>query len=109
VPSNCSFEIDDAEDEWVFDTKFDFIHGRALVSCFSDPEFVLRQIYKSLAHGGYFELQDAVFPMEFIGEPPVNSALYKWNELVMEGARSQADRGLIPHTTQPGCMKLALK
>ncbi|KAH8882296.1 S-adenosyl-L-methionine-dependent methyltransferase [Thozetella sp. PMI_491] len=86
LPANCRFEIDDAEDEWSFSQKFDFIHGRALVSCFKDPSHVIRQAYENLVPGGYLELQDAVFPMEYLGEPPVNSALYQWNDLLVEAA-----------------------
>lgn len=86
VPTNCRFEIDDAEDEWVFAEKFDYIHGRALLSCFKDPASVLQQAYKSLAPGGYLEIQDGAFPVSYIGEPPVDSAIYKWNEIVVAGA-----------------------
>ncbi|KAH9995947.1 S-adenosyl-L-methionine-dependent methyltransferase [Xylariaceae sp. FL0662B] len=85
LPENCKFEIDDAEDEWTFREPFDFIHGRALLSCFNDPAAVVRQAFKSMAPGGFIEFQDAIFPMSYIGEPPTESALYRWNELMMEG------------------------
>ncbi|KAK3328064.1 S-adenosyl-L-methionine-dependent methyltransferase [Cercophora scortea] len=86
VPENCSFEIDDAEDEWTFSTKFDYIHGRALLSCFKDPSAVIQQAYEALAPGGYLELQDGIFPMEYAGGPRPDCALHKWNELVIAGA-----------------------
>jgi SAM-dependent methyltransferase len=86
VPTNCRFEIDDAEDDWVFSEKFDYIHGRALLSCFKDPASVLRQAYESLAPGGYLELQDGTFPLKYIGDPPTESQLYKWSQIVTEGA-----------------------
>ncbi|KAE9365680.1 S-adenosyl-L-methionine-dependent methyltransferase [Stipitochalara longipes BDJ] len=86
VPTNCRFEIDDAEDEWNFSDRFDYIHGRALLSCFKDPASVLREAFKSLNPGGYLELQDGTFPFKYIGEPPVNSDLYKWSEIVVAGA-----------------------
>jgi SAM-dependent methyltransferase len=86
IPPNLQFEINDAEDEWVFSQKFDYIHGRALVTCFTDPSFVIAEAYKSLAPGGYLELQDGVFPFEYVGEPPTDSAIYKWNEYVVAGA-----------------------
>jgi hypothetical protein len=68
----------------VFPNKFDFIHGRALLSCFQNPEAVIQKAFDALAPGGYLEMQDGFFPMKYIGEPPVNSDLYKWNELVVE-------------------------
>ncbi|RYC60301.1 hypothetical protein CHU98_g5919 [Xylaria longipes] len=88
LPENCRFEIDDAEDEWTYNEPFSFIHGRALLSCFDDPSRVIQQAYENLEPGGYIELQDALFPMYWIGEPPRQSALYRWNELLMEGLRN---------------------
>ncbi|KAI2467938.1 S-adenosyl-L-methionine-dependent methyltransferase [Annulohypoxylon bovei var. microspora] len=85
LPENCRFEIDDAEDEWAFSESFDFIHGRALMSCFNDPAAVVRQGFMNLTPGGIMEFQDALFPMHYVGEPPVESALYRWNELMLEG------------------------
>ncbi|GAP83985.2 putative methyltransferase domain-containing protein [Rosellinia necatrix] len=87
LPENCRFEIDDAEDEWTFSEPFSFIHGRALMSCFDDPARVVRQAYENLEPGGAIEFQDALFPMYWVGEPPTESALYRWNELLMEGLR----------------------
>ncbi|KAI2641359.1 S-adenosyl-L-methionine-dependent methyltransferase [Hypomontagnella submonticulosa] len=85
VPENCKFEIDDAEDEWTFNEPFDFIHGRALMSCFNDPAAVVRQAFENTAPGGMIEFQDALFPMNYIGDPPTESALYRWNEMMVEG------------------------
>ncbi|KAK5630976.1 hypothetical protein RRF57_006691 [Xylaria bambusicola] len=81
------FEIDDAEDEWTFNEPFSFIHGRALMSCFDDPSRVVKQAYENLEPGGFIEFQDALFPMYWVGEPVKESALYRWNELLMEGLR----------------------
>lgn len=85
MPENCKFEIDDAEDEWTFNEPFDFIHGRALMSCFNDPAAVVRQAFENTAPGGMIEFQDALFPMNYIGDPPTESALYRWNEMMVEG------------------------
>lgn len=48
VPPNLRFEIDDAEDEWIFSERFDYIHGRALLSCFKEPSFVSKLYSPSL-------------------------------------------------------------
>ncbi|KAI8961508.1 S-adenosyl-L-methionine-dependent methyltransferase [Daldinia sp. FL1419] len=85
LPENCKFEIDDAEDEWTFSEPFDFIHGRALMSCFNDPASVVKQGFKHLAPGGTMEFQDGLFPMNYVGDPPTESALYRWNQLMLEG------------------------
>jgi hypothetical protein len=47
---------------------------------------MIKQAYDNLVPGGYLELHDGVFPMEYLGEPPVNSALYQWNDLLVEAA-----------------------
>ncbi|KAI1411835.1 S-adenosyl-L-methionine-dependent methyltransferase [Hypoxylon sp. FL1857] len=85
LPENCRFEIDDAEDEWTFSEPFDFIHGRALMSCFNDPAAVVQQAFDNLAPGGVMEFQDALFPMSYIGEAPTESALFRWNNMMLEG------------------------
>jgi hypothetical protein len=46
VPPNLSFIIDDAEDPWAFNEKFDFIHGRMMVGSFSDVPRFFQQAYK---------------------------------------------------------------
>lgn len=46
----------------------------------------MRKVLKSLAPGGYFEMQDMIFPFQFLGDPPFESALYKWLHLITEGA-----------------------
>jgi hypothetical protein len=47
---------------------------------------VISEAFKSLAPGGYLELQDMVYPFEYAGEPPVNCDLYRWNRLCIEGS-----------------------
>jgi hypothetical protein len=47
---------------------------------------VINEAFKSLVPGGYFELQDSLFPFQYIGEPPVHSELYRWGELCVEGS-----------------------
>jgi hypothetical protein len=86
VPPNLRFEINDAEDDWVFPQKFDYIHGRALLSCFKNPKQVINQTFSSLVPGGYLELQDVGCPFKYIGPPPTNSPFYRWNNLCVEGS-----------------------
>jgi SAM-dependent methyltransferase len=83
VPANCHFEVDDAEDEWNYSTRFDFIHGRALVTCFRDFVTVFKSAYDALAPGGYFEMQDLVVPMRAIDNTMEGTALKTWTEVMM--------------------------
>jgi trans-aconitate methyltransferase len=86
VPANCTFEIDDIEADWTYSQKFDFIHGRLLVSCFKDHRAVLERAFYALAPGGYLEMQDADFPMKCVDDTLKGTALWKWNMYIQEGA-----------------------
>jgi hypothetical protein len=73
---NCTFLKDDAEEEWVFplphleETEpcvgicehrimFDYVHLRAMVTCFNDPKMVMKNALKNLNPGGWIEFQEA--------------------------------------------------
>lgn len=47
---------------------------------------MINEAFKSLAPGGYLELQDGLFPFEYVGEPPVKSEVYRWGQLCIEGS-----------------------
>lgn len=86
VPRNLSFEIGDSEEaDWGFDRPFDYIHARAMVTCFKRPRTVLQHIYANLAPRGYFELQDPCLPMQCDDDSMKGTALERWNELLCEG------------------------
>jgi hypothetical protein len=56
------------------------------LSCFKDPRSVFQKAYDTLVPGGYLELQDFVFPPQFISEPPPGSSLYKWGQIICEAS-----------------------
>ena len=87
MPPNCSFEIDDAEDDWVYPKKFDYIHGRALVSCFKDPPSIIAKIFANLAPGGYFEFQDPIMPLRSIDGTLSGTALDDFQTSCMAAAK----------------------
>ncbi|KAJ9142395.1 S-adenosyl-L-methionine-dependent methyltransferase [Pleurostoma richardsiae] len=86
VPPNCRFEIDDADDEWAYSNKFDFIHARAMCSCFSDHKSVIQSCFDSLKPGGWCEWQDMSFPFSHLGPVPEDTVIVKWTELICESA-----------------------
>ncbi|KAG4219233.1 hypothetical protein PC116_g32287, partial [Phytophthora cactorum] len=55
------------------------------MSCFDNPAAVVKQGFEHLEPGGFMEFQDGLFPMNYVGEPPTESALYRWNEMMLEG------------------------
>ncbi|RDW64247.1 hypothetical protein BP5796_10749 [Coleophoma crateriformis] len=86
VPQNCQFEIDDAEDQWTFTQKFDYIHGRALFSCFSSHVAVFKSAFQHIQPGGWFELQDAAFPFRCIDNSMAGTKMEQWCSLVRTAA-----------------------
>ena len=46
VPPNCRFVVDDAEDLWLYEGKFDYIHARLMAGCFADWPTFFRQAYE---------------------------------------------------------------
>ncbi|KZF23408.1 S-adenosyl-L-methionine-dependent methyltransferase [Xylona heveae TC161] len=63
VPTNCQFEIDDAEDDWVYaKDNFDLIHGRDFTFAIRNWTKLIHQSYEHLKPGGYLELS-CVYPV----------------------------------------------
>ncbi|KAF5969266.1 mRNA 3 end-processing YTH1 [Fusarium coicis] len=56
-PPNCTFEVDDYEDEWLYRTPFDFIHARELEACVGDEDLMLQRAFRHIRSNGYVELQ----------------------------------------------------
>jgi SAM-dependent methyltransferase len=84
VPKNCFFEIDDAEDEWLFNERFDYIHMRAMMTCFADPRSIIQKAYNQLAPGGYLEMQDGRFPLQCHDDTLQGTALDRWAKACVE-------------------------
>jgi trans-aconitate methyltransferase len=80
VPPNCHFEVDDAEDPWLYSQKFDFIHGRTLVTCFISHLNVFRSAFEALQPGGWMEMQDVEFPIRCIDDTMRGTSLERWAE-----------------------------
>ncbi|KAE9375862.1 S-adenosyl-L-methionine-dependent methyltransferase [Stipitochalara longipes BDJ] len=85
IPKNCRFEINDAEDDWLYTVPFDYIHGRALITCFKSHHTVFQHAFKSLRSGGYLELQDCDLPLRFIDDSGNGTALELWSQRLMAG------------------------
>ena len=57
-----------------------------MISCFKDPSYVFEQAFKSLAPGGYFEMQDTDFPMNAVDDTLMGTDLWSWNQYIIEGS-----------------------
>lgn len=104
------FEIDDIEDTWTYNYKFDFIHMRMMVGSIDDWPRCFRQcyewvlglvshdiesqtrswsvtdLYRYLNPGGWIEIKDVKFPIEDNDNSfPKDCAVKKWADLILEG------------------------
>ncbi|KAI0189097.1 methyltransferase domain-containing protein [Xylaria flabelliformis] len=82
VPPNCRFEIDDIEDEWMFSSKFDYVHGRHMVGSITDFPKLFASIYANLNPGGWVELQDYYVKLQSIDGTLDGTVLQRWNHML---------------------------
>ncbi|CZR66302.1 related to methyltransferase [Phialocephala subalpina] len=88
VPPNCQFEVDDSEDVWNFSQQFDYVHGRALLTCFKSHLPVIKSAFDSLRPGGYLELQDAIFSARCVDDSMKGTDLERWCGLVLKATEA---------------------
>lgn len=86
VPPNCSFEIDNYENEWLYNRPFDYIHGRELMGFVAYYDRLFSQAFKHLKSGGYLEMQTAD-PQFFSDDGTLEKAknVIKWQETLHKG------------------------
>ncbi|KAG0652575.1 putative methyltransferase tdiE [Hyphodiscus hymeniophilus] len=84
VQPNCQFEVDNVEDDWTYSRKPDYVHGRAMFTCFEDPKVVFQKAYDALAPGGYFEMQDIYFKPHSNDGTTEGTMIQRINDLVIE-------------------------
>lgn len=99
---NCLFERMDAEDDWLWTYKFDYVHVRMILAAIRDAKRLLRQAFDALSPGGWIELQDAGMDLRSEEGPQkddrvATSYLKQWFELLAKGA---ALHGIDPYKTQ---------
>jgi len=89
VPPNVRFEVDDVEAEWVYTSRFDYIHCRHMTGSLKDWPRLVAQVYKNLKPGGWAEFND--FDMWFYSDDGTyakDTAAYKWCAEIDAGLRA---------------------
>lgn len=87
VPPNLRFEIDDAESEWAYESKFEFIHLRTMGGSLKDIPKLLRQAYDNLKPGGWIEWQEYETDVKSDDDSfPENSYILKYYRILNEAA-----------------------
>ncbi|KAH8674129.1 S-adenosyl-L-methionine-dependent methyltransferase [Xylariales sp. PMI_506] len=58
APPNITFLKDDAEGEWLYPQKFDYVHFRLVFTCFDNPKKVMQEAFNSMNPGAWIEFHD---------------------------------------------------
>lgn len=98
VPPNLKFEVDDAEDEWLYDSgaQFDFIHFGNLGGSISDWPKLVSQAYRHLRPGGWLEIQeDHGWITSDDNTLRPDSALVKWQAALMKATDQHGKNMLV--------------
>ncbi|TGJ87851.1 hypothetical protein E0Z10_g945 [Xylaria hypoxylon] len=94
VPPNCRFEIDDIEDDWMFTSNFDYVHGRHMVGSITDFPKLFKSIYDNLNPGGWVEIQDYYAKLQSIDGTLDGTALQRWNHMLNHALTFMGRSGL---------------
>ncbi|KAI9736300.1 MAG: hypothetical protein M1834_001186 [Cirrosporium novae-zelandiae] len=87
VPPNVTFLVDDAEEQWMYSQQFDYIHGRMMTSSFTEPIKVFKQAFSNLKPGGYFEMQDIIYPIKCDDDSMKDgSAVLEWSKTILKAS-----------------------
>lgn len=78
--------MSDAEESWTYSQKFDYIHGRALLSCFRDPAAIIHKAFAALAPNGVLEMQDPQMPISCIDSSMDGHPIQEWSTEICRGA-----------------------
>lgn len=86
TPPNCSFLIDDVEEEWVYPSgPFDFIHIRCMMGSVKDWPRMYGQAFKNLAPGGWIQHLD--MSIEFRSDDdtvPADHIMARWSKTFVD-------------------------
>ncbi|KAI9730426.1 MAG: hypothetical protein M1834_005936 [Cirrosporium novae-zelandiae] len=86
IPPNCSFEIDDCNEDWTYqEDSFDFIHVRDMMGTVPDWDEFFRKAYFHTKPGGYIEcLEHSVKGVS--DEKPLGKdhTISKWGDIALD-------------------------
>lgn len=78
APANVSFQIDDIEEPWTFDCKFDLIYSRMMTVGIADWPRLFEQAWDHLEPGGWLEVADTGPVTSDDGSLRPDCALHQW-------------------------------
>ncbi|KAK8133547.1 hypothetical protein PG984_005559 [Apiospora sp. TS-2023a] len=83
---NVTFVREDSEEEWCYDHKFDYIHARAVFTCFDNPKGVMEKAFANMNPGGYIEYLDGYNKAGCLDGTVRGTALEKFGGYCQQGA-----------------------
>lgn len=105
VPANVKFEVDDAEEPWTFQEKFDLVHVRYLAAAIADWPKMMRQAFENTKPGGWAEFED--FDLAYYSEDgslKEEQHISKWITTLLDAAQ-EFGRDPCPGSKLEGWMK----
>lgn len=86
VPPNCSFEVDDVDDEWTYpDNHFDFIFIRELFGSITSWDIFFREVFRCTRPGGWVEVVErGVEVLSDDGTIPPDHVYHKFNQIMVQ-------------------------
>lgn len=97
TPSNCTWLVRNAEQEWNYDHKFDFVHSRMLMMGIHDWTEYFKRAWDNLKPGGWVEVQEPLFPMDCVEGTTTESSLWMWSNYIKEAAAKDGIDTQITH------------
>ncbi|KAL9009922.1 MAG: hypothetical protein Q9173_005091 [Seirophora scorigena] len=88
IPPNVKFEVDDCEEPWTFQEKFDVVHARYLAAAVKDWPRLTAQAFQFTKPGGYAEFQD--YDLEYYSEDGTlgeELSISKWITTLLQASR----------------------
>ncbi|KAF1810036.1 S-adenosyl-L-methionine-dependent methyltransferase [Eremomyces bilateralis CBS 781.70] len=105
VPPNLEFEVDDANEQWLFKNKFDFIFARQHHSAIEETKLI-DQAFDNLEPGGWIELQELCLPcVSDDGTLLSDSALLRCFNLLVEASKKIGQPADSPKNYEPAMRK----
>lgn len=96
VPPNVRFIIDDVEDEWAYESPFDYIHTRYMTCSIKDWPRLVQRTFENTKPGGWAEYLDWDIRYQSSDGSLNDTSLLKFDQLLLEAF------GKIGHEPNPG-------
>jgi SAM-dependent methyltransferase len=85
VPPNCKFWLENANETWDFEAKFDLVHCRQMHMAL-DEKHLFWQSHEALKPGGWLEISEIALPLRCQDKTLKGTALLRWHDEMMRAS-----------------------